>query len=206
MTEFIRLLPVFAGPFLIVALLLLPIFRHLRTRPFYLWALLGGSLLVLLLPVQGLPVAGYIRGLLGDLSIVTLLLLGNALWSGLVDRPGLDTASRSALLAAIGVIGALFYPLALGLTGFDPYQLGYGGLVLPAAILVLSLAAWFARRRALAVLLLLPVAAYDLRLLESHNLWDYLLDPWLVIYAWIWLLRGLFSRGYARIRYGRAEG
>jgi hypothetical protein len=199
MTDSVRVLIPFVGPFLIAALMLHLVLRRFRGRAFYPWVVLGGAVLLVLLPLQGLPLAGYIRGLLGDLSMLSLMLMGNALWIGVAGGQGLIQSSRSMLLLAVGLIGALFYPLALGLSGFDPYQLGYGGLLLPALLLLLSLAAWFTRRRALALLLLLPVAAYDLGLLESANLWDYLIDPWLVIYAWVWLLKRLFLRNRGQV-------
>jgi hypothetical protein len=205
MIDELRHLFAFVGPLLMVALILHLILRRFRERLIYPWVLLGGALPAVLLPLQGLPVAGYIRGVLGDFSIVTLLLLGSALWFGFGNGAWLNDSSRFLLLAAIAVVGALFYPPALGLTGFDPYQLGYAGLFLPSMFLLLSLTAWFTGRRGLAVLLLLPVAAYNLQLLESDNLWDYLLDPWLVIYSWMWLLKGLFSRACAHTRFKRAR-
>jgi hypothetical protein len=205
MIDVLRYLFTFVGPFLIAASILHLFLRRFRERRIYPWLLPGGALLAVLLPLQGLPAAGYVRGLLGDLSIVTLLLLGNALWFGLGNRPWFNDSSRSLSLAAIAVVGALFYPLALGLSGFDPYQLGYAGFFLPSMLLILSLTAWFTGRRAPAVLLLLPVVAYNLQLLESDNLWDYLLDPWLVIYSWMWLLKGLFFRALSRVRFNGAR-
>jgi hypothetical protein len=45
-----------------------------------------------------------------------------------------------------------------------------------------------------AVMLLLGVVAFDLNLLASTNIWDYLLDPALVLFAWGWGLVLLMRR------------
>jgi hypothetical protein len=63
---------------------------------------------------------------------------------------------------------------------------------------LVSAVSWLKGLRDLAVILLLPLLAFNLHLLESANLWDYLLDPVLMIYAvvqsaaYIWNSR--FSR------------
>ena len=79
------------------------------------------------------------------------------------------------------------YPMTLGLSRVDPYELGYRPralLALVAALVIL----WWWRRRGAAVVLAAGVGAFNFRVLESVNLWDYLLDPVLVVVAWAVLL------------------
>jgi hypothetical protein len=74
------------------------------------------------------------------------------------------------------VAGLALYPLALGWGRFDPYEWGWSFsplFVVSAALSVILL--W--KQNRFGLLLLLAILAYSLRLLESANYWDYLLDP-----------------------------
>ncbi len=179
----------YAGPFLLFAVAVVLLYKPAREQtPGLTAALFAVYFVVTLLPIGGISIAGYVRVVTGDLSITTLALLVNALLTRMLARPPLDERSRRLVLIAVALSALAFYPLALGLSPFDPYRLGYAPVILGAALLGLSLWAWFAGRRAAAVFILVPVAAYDLHLLESSNLWDYLLDPWVSFYAWGWLV------------------
>jgi hypothetical protein len=141
-----------------------------------------------LLPLGGLMLAGYLRAALGDLSIVTQGLLAIALFQYVNAKSYLAARERAAIAATV-LAGAIFlYPAALGLTYFDPYALGYGSPWLAASLLALALGAWYLRLEWLTALILLAVVARLGNALESRNLWDYLLDPWLVLYALLWLV------------------
>lgn len=147
-----------------------------------------------LLPLGGLMLAGYVRAAIGDLSIVTQGVLAIALVQYVNAKVYLAARERTALAAAV-VAGAIFlYPAALGLTYFDPYTLGYGSPWLAAGLLALALAAWYLRLEWLTALILLAVVARLGNALESRNLWDYLIDPWLVLYAALWLIRSAMKR------------
>jgi hypothetical protein len=102
----------------------------LQKLSFKEWPLFPKIVLVMLLanlffwPLDAsleLPLAAYIRGITGDLSIVSLLLL----WGTLLD------AGKPVPLAfklAVAMIAVVFYPLALGLGMVDPYAWGYGSI------------------------------------------------------------------------------
>ena len=146
-----------------------------RRRVWRLGVALAVVALGLAVRVGGLPLAAYPRGMAGDLSVTTLLLLAAALSAMLTGRTILERRAWFALCGLAATAGAVVYPLTLGLTRMDPYELGYRprALVVLVAVLVV---AWWWRRRGAALVLAAGVAAFDLRLLESTNLWDYLVD------------------------------
>lgn len=141
-----------------------------------------------LLPVGDLPGAAYLRGLFGDLSIITLCLLAASVASYVLGRASIS-ASEMDVITVVALAGAtILYPMALGLGYFDPYALGYGSLYFVGVLFVLALAAWYGRRYFLTLCIALAVIAHAHELLDSRNLWDYLIDPLLVLYA-------LFAQG-----------
>ncbi len=157
-----------------------------------------------LLPLGGLPLAAYLRGAIGDLSIPSLLLLAAALARLLAAQPRrypaqLGRPRRGAWWLALAPAAAVFYPLALGWGGVDPYRLGYGSYGFLAALLLLALGA-LARAPMLAAAIALAALAWSVGWYESANLWDYLLDPLVSAYAGA----ALVWRGLRRLR-GRAR-
>lgn len=144
---------------------------------------LGAAIIVLSIPLWGVSGAGFVRGITGDLSITTLALLALALVHSLSNRVLVDDSNRRLTLQAIAIVAVLFYPLALGLTMFDPYRLGYGNVWFMLALLGLAIWAVLRYSTLLALCIALAVAAWSAGWYESPNLWDYLLDPWLAIYA-----------------------
>jgi hypothetical protein len=152
----------------------------------------GGALAFL--PFGGLPVSGYLRGALGDLSILTSALLSIAVLQYVNATRYMPEKETGILMATVVVAGVLLYPAALGLTYFDPYALGYASPVFAGVLLLLALAAWYLRLEWLVALLLLAVLARLANALESRNLWDYLIDPWLVLYGLLWLARWRVKR------------
>ena len=100
---------------------------------------------LVLIPFGALSVASCVRGLLGDLSITTLILLVGSVSAKLPGRwPG-DQSARLALLTLISAAALALYPMALGVGMFDPYRLGYGSPWFVGVLFVIALAAWFTR-------------------------------------------------------------
>ena len=159
----------------------LPGLGRWRDQP---WWLPAGMLLALL-PVDGLSLAGLLRGLFGDLSMASLLLLGLGLWR---DEAGRER-QRIGLSAGAAALGVCLYPAALGLGMFDPYRLGFGDLTLLSGLLAAALLAALRGYGLAAVWLSLAVLGWALGLGESTNLWNYLIDPWVCLYALAVLLR-----------------
>ena len=136
-----------------------------------------------LIPFGGMPVAAYIRGMTGDLSITTLVLLWSALLRPWCDCVQAQARHRSVLLVLIACTAPVFYPMALGATMFDPYRLGYGNPQFVAALLLLALLAWYLKSSLIALCIALATLAWTAGWYESGNLWDYLLDPFVSVYA-----------------------
>jgi hypothetical protein len=136
-----------------------------------------------------LPLSAYVRGVIGDLSVVSMLLL----WTSLL--PGRKPAPLAFKLA-IACIAIIFYPLALGFGMIDPYVWGYGSILFFIAVLlfavVCSLANWSKGVWIIAIAILAWAAHWH----ESANLWDYLLDPFLAV----WGLMAAFGALYRRRR------
>jgi hypothetical protein len=182
----------------LVTLLLGRWIKEARIRQSVVAALL---LLCLFVPVYGLSVAQWLRSVVGDLSVLTSIIFLNILAQRLLNFSLLKPASRSNLLWGVVLVGVVFYPLALGVSAYDPYQLGYSPILLTVLLILFSLMAWFRGKRDLAIILLLPLLTYNLHLLESTNLWEYLLDPVLVIYALVQSVAG-----FKFIRYKKDRG
>jgi len=152
--------------------------------------------IVVLIPFGGLPLAAYVRGWMGDLSITSLLLLllltilrpvcGLSLHTPSPTGGGLgwgNARSKYTLLSMIALAALGLYPMVLGIGYFDPYRLGYGNPWFMGGLLLLALAAAIRQLPLAALAIALAVLAWGVGWYESNNLWDYLIDPLLAIYA-----------------------
>ncbi len=144
---------------------------------------------LVLIPFGALSVASCVRGLLGDLSITTLILLVGSVSAKLPGRWRGDQSARLALLTLISAAALALYPMALGVGMFDPYRLGYGSPWFVGVLFVIALAAWFTRLELISICIATATLAWTLRWYESTNLWDYLIDPLVSFYALGCLLR-----------------
>ena len=140
---------------------------------------------VLWLPVGAahLPLLAYVRGISSDLSITLVALTCLGLWRRLLGLPVIVRREKTALYGAIAVAALFLYPTALGWGDWDSYRSGWGSWGLWAALLALSSLAWVKGLRLLPMLVALALLAWCAGLMESSNLWDYLVDPWLAAAA-----------------------
>lgn len=180
------------------AFLLLPAVAGLaRNR---LAALLALVFVLALIPLNGLSLAAYLRGHIGDLSITTMVML----WGGFLKPWNCCKANspmqRNTLLAAIAAGAVLLYPMALGWTAYDPYRLGYGDPLFAGILLLVALAAWYRDQRTIALCIALSMLAWTAGWYESGNLWDYLLDPFVAVYAVSVLLASGVKSLWLRLR------
>lgn len=180
--------------FALLVFLLLPTARLAASRQLLL--------LMVLLVLGGLPLptdlslAGYLRGLTDDLAITTLVLLVAATLVRLRWLPVWSVASGWQLHGLFALTGLLFYPLALGLGMLDPYRWGFQPQALIVGVALLTLLLLWMGNLLLVAMLSLATLAFALQIKGSANYWDYLLDPFIVLYAVCGLLhKALLSMG-----------
>ena len=125
---------------------------------------------------MNLPLIAYVRGVTGDLSIVLTLLL----WSALLPS---HKPAPIAFKSAIALIAMCFYPFALGVGMTDPYAWGYGSIPFLVATLLFALICGLANWTKGVWIIAIAILAWAAHWHESVNLWDYLLDPFLAIWA-----------------------
>jgi hypothetical protein len=165
------------------------------TRPARARVLMMLGLVVLAaVPINGLPVAGYARGLVGDLSITTMIILVAACFQQLTGRHLFNQRNIFLTLSVIVLATLALYPMTLGLSSVDPYALGYGSRGFELVLLVLVVVAWFFDAHLIVLCVTLAIGAYLLRLLESPNLWDYLIDAPIACFSIVWVVGEILKR------------
>ncbi len=167
--------------------------RRLPVRARY--AVMLAAALAVFVPIGDLSVAACVRGVTGDLSMATLVLAGAGCIAQLTGKTPIEQRDLRALCWLWVLAAVLLYPFALGWTPFDPYSLGYGSIEFLTALLCVTLAAWWARLYVTVFIVIVAALAYLAGAYESRNLWDYLIDPLVSVYA---LVRLLASRAVFR--------
>ena len=139
--------------------------------------------LAMLIPVHGLSLFMYVWSIISDLSLTSKTYLVAWLLYRLGGPVVMDMKEVGKVMRGITIIGLLFYPLSLGLSSFDPYSTGYSASILIVLTVVLLVYGMRKGYLVLSASMLLALWAYLLGLMESNNLFDYLLDPLLFLYA-----------------------
>ena len=142
-----------------------------------------------------LPLVAYVRGVIGDLSIVTTLLL----WSSIL--PGNKTAPL-AFKVSVALIAIGFYPFALGLGMTDPYAWGYGSIAFLIAVLFFAAICGLANWSKGVWMIAIAILAWSAHWHESTNLWDYVLDPILALWAICALIAAIYRQRKEKARSG----
>ena len=171
------------------AALLLPSVKRLA-KP-RLAMLLGAIFIYALLPINGLSLAAYLRGGIGDVSIITLLLLWSALAKPWLSYAIPDNKNRFALFSLIAIVALALYPMALGIGAYDPYRLGYSDAPFVTGVLLIALVAWYWKIYWVTLCIACATLAWAMGWYESNNLWDYLLDPFVASYALVVVSQGI---------------
>ncbi len=125
-------------------------------------------------------------------SITSLALLASASLARF-GLPFFPSADRALLLgmAAAGFVAV--NSSALGFLPLDLYRYGFSPLA-PMIIAVVAAILLARQQPAAACVVVAALAAFDLRLLGSGNLWDYFVDPIVGIVAIVWLARTAYAR------------
>lgn len=177
-----------AGMTLLAVALILNIFVVRFFPKWVRWTLLTVTLIAAFMPINGLAAITYFRALTGDMSMTTTILCALFAYMQLHDKTPVKVSTLSALCGLIIVGASFLYPLELGLTIYTPYTLGYGSNLFFAALLLITLIAWKFENHLIVLCILTASAAYLLNLLESRNLWDYLIDPVCTLFSIVFLL------------------
>jgi hypothetical protein len=162
---------------------------------------------VLWVPVGAaqLPMLAYIRGISSDFSITLVVLACLDSRRRLCGLAAVDLRERMAIDAAVAVAALLLYPLALGWGDWDLYRLGWGAPGMWIGLLTLSLFFWVQGLRLVPILVALALLAWCFGILESTNLWDYLMDPWLAFAALFQCVKWSAGQLLARFRRTRSD-
>lgn len=126
---------------------------------------------------------------LSTFSITSGLLAVLAIQHRIVGHYWLPLGQLRGACLMLVLMALWFYPMSLGSSYTDPYALGFGHFGFSTALLLVGLLGWVMRAYATCLILVAAELAFGADLLVSDNLWDYLMDPWLVFWAAGWLIR-----------------
>ncbi len=192
-----------AGHALLLTAILVRLTSGLRLDGIGRYTAVAITLILAAIPLGQLSAAQYSLGLFGEISITSTILLGRYLL-----LPQASQLESRQLFILMLLTGALFYPFALGISMTDPYQWGYlnsyRGIEPPLLFLACLIAPMILAIRLDNLLIILCInlalGGFMLKVLESNNIWDYLIDPLLFLYCLaslgIYLIKELF--GYNR--------
>lgn len=191
------------GHALLLSAIILRLTLALNLKRGYSYTLTIMSLLAATIPIGTMPVAQITRGIFGDLSITTIVLLGYFL-----IFPTSSREKSKQLFILVLITGILFYPTALGLGMTDPYQWGYlnayRGLTTPIlflTILVIIVLVTLRLNNDLILLCLaMAIGTFLIGAMESRNIWDYLIDPLIVTFGLFRIGIQLSKQLYGKIR------
>lgn len=177
------------------------IWAHLQTTVFILCMLLRlplalryATLAIALAGGLSIVVTAYILPISGWLSGSSFILLLNCVGQNFNWYILLSSNERSLVFRISLILGLILYPASLGLFNYYVYNWGFNSVLFPLILGAGIQLAWWRGYRKLAILGLFILWAWLLNLSASQNLWDYLIDPWLVIYAFYSLEKSLFAR------------
>lgn len=184
--------------FALIVFLVLPVGR---LPVGYRLATLLGLLLIALIPLStGLTIAGLLRGLTDDLALTSLVWMAAAASIKLGYMPPMSASQKWPLWLCFGALGLVLYPAALGIGMIDTYRWGYNARYLIIFIGLLTLLMVWLRSSLGLAMFLLATVGFLLGLKVSDNYWDYLLDPFIVIYSLAAMVVALATGAARRVR------
>jgi len=175
--------PAYIGPFLVLAAAAGLTARLLARGAAARVAVAVACAVIVFVPIAGVPVGGYIRGVFGALSLPTLALLVSIALGPVGGVVLLGRREATAVLGTGAVLAVLLYPSAFGFLPADFYGLGYAPGGLAVLLLLITVGLYAAGRRRAALVYAAAAIAFHLRAFPSPNLWDYITDPYLPVAA-----------------------
>ena len=157
-------------------------------------------LLIFCIPIKHLIIAEYIYGVLAGLSISSICLLVYTIIELLkFNKNNKNNKNINLYFYTLSILGLIIYPFhLLIITKTDPNSWGFSPIILSLVISLLSIIYFIYQNKLSAIILLITLISFNLNLLNSANLWNYLIDPFLFIYAFIFsaitLIRYLYIR------------
>lgn len=135
--------------------------------------------------------AEYLLSYLSSFSISTVCIACFAIVCRIKDAPCAFEQQKLPLYGLILLCAFVLYPSALGAFSWDLYAIGYSNTVLQICILLLAISSLLFGYYVLCLIISAAFFAYAFDWLVSDNLWDYLIDPFIVFIATSVLLRRL---------------
>ena len=133
--------------------------------------------------VNGMSLAGYLRGVTDDLAYTSMVWL----FAGALMRLGYISvwphSQLSQLWICFAVMGVILFPAAMGIGMIDTYGWGFSPRPMLVAVGGLTILMIMLRNAPGALFLLAATAAFVLDIKPSDNYWDYLLDPFIFLYS-----------------------
>ena len=128
----------------------------------------------------------------GQLSVTSLALLSCFIIQSMSNiQPIITSKEKRILCVLISAAALVFYPLALGLTTFDPYSLGFEPKILSLVLAAIAFPLLYFGFLKITAIIAVTLIAFNYSTFTSNNLWDYLLDPVLAIYCINFCIKGL---------------
>jgi hypothetical protein len=138
------------------------------------------SAFISFVPFTGLSLAEYFLSINPNYSIGSLALVFVLLWPQFVSRSLLSDNQLRIFCLWNVVLSLALFSSYLGLIPYDMYALGYNfsiWFIIMALLTVIIIWRWLP----LSFIFIAYIAAFNLRLLPSHNFFDYITDGFLLI-------------------------
>lgn len=171
------------GTLLVILAVPLTFIRQPRVPRQFIVITLLTAFAIALFPVHDLMIAGYVRGIIGDLSITSMILLMYFIIEAYSGKTHFSAFEKQRLHRCILLLGLILYPFALGLSLLDSYSLGYGNFWLIPVFVVIIAGLIIGQSWIILAMLICGISGYVFHIMESSNLWDYLIDIWIFLYC-----------------------
>ena len=171
-------------------------------RAVWVKVLVGFCFVLLWIPAgtSGIPVVAYVRGVSGDVSICLVMLAVWRICQLALNWPAISKREQAAVMSLLAAAALFLYPLSLGWGDWDAYRPGWGSWGMLLTLLVVCAVCWVQGLRVAPALMVMALLAWSFGLMESGNLWDYLLDPWLSIHALFFVFIKCMQTAFRRWR------